>query len=183
MQTSCIGESDMTIAARSQDAAPTVHEVTFGGGILRRGFWLYVWEIRPPDGRSLYYVGRTGDSSSTNAQSPFNRMGQHLGFAANSCMLRRHLGNHGVQPEDCSFRLVALGPLEAESTAITRVEHDERRDLLAAMEKALAEALKAAGCLVMNRVVSRKQLDDARFEQVRKALAGAFPQLAEEIDR
>jgi hypothetical protein len=181
MPTSCIGESEMTSATVPQDAAPTVHEVTFGGGILRRGFWLYVWKIMSPDGRSLYYVGRTGDSSSTNAQSPFNRMGQHLGFAAKSCMLRRHLGDHGVQPEDCSFRLVALGPLEAESTGTTRVEHDERRDLLAAMEKALADALTAAGCLVMNRVVSRKHLDGVRFEQVRKVFAGAFPQLVEEI--
>lgn len=165
-------------ATRSHAAMPTLHEVTFRGGILERGFWLYVWEITPPEGPLLYYVGRTGDSSSTNAQSPFNRMGQHLGFAANSCMLRRHLGGHSVQPEDCSFRLVALGPLEAESTGTTRVEHDERRDLLAAMEKALAEALNAAGCLVMNRVVSRKRLDAARFMQVRKVFAGAFPQLA-----
>lgn len=168
----------MTTAARSEDPAATLHQVTFGGGILRRGFWLYVWEIKSPDGRALYYVGRTGDSSSTNAQSPFNRMGQHLGFAANSCMLRRHLGDHGIQPEDCSFRLVALGPLEAESTTSTRVEHDERRDLVAAMEKALADTLSAAGCLVMNRVVCRKPLNADRFAQVREVFVKAFPNLS-----
>ena len=157
-----------------------LQEVRFNGGILERGFWLYVWEITPPEGGALYYVGRTGDSSSTNAQSPFNRMGQHLGFAANSNMLRRHLGEHGCAPEACGFRLVALGPLEDESTAATRQEHDDRRDRLAAMEKALAEALKAAGGQVMNRVVSRKPLDTARFAEVRAAFATAFPHLVEQ---
>jgi hypothetical protein len=67
-------------------------------------------------------------------------------------MLRRHLVVHNAEPEECSFRLVAFGPLEAESKARTRVEHDERRDLVAAMEKALADALSAAGFLVMNRI-------------------------------
>lgn len=156
----------------------SLHDLKFDGGILQRGFWLYVWEITPPDGRALYYVGRTGDSSSTNAQSPFNRMGQHLGFARNSNMLRRHLGTHGVEPECCLFRLVALGPLAEESKAESRDEHDDRRDRVAAMEKALAETLTAAGCRVMNRVVSRKALDAARFAEVRAAFARAFPALA-----
>lgn len=157
-----------------------LHEVRFNGGILQRGFWLYVWEITPPDGRALYYVGRTGDSSSTNAQSPFNRMGQHLGFARNSNMLRRHLGEHDVEPDQCVFRLVALGPLEEESRAESRDEHDDRRDRVAAMEKALAETLTAAGCRVINRVVSRKALDGARFAEVRAAFATAFPHLGQE---
>jgi hypothetical protein len=167
----------MKSAARSADVA-TLHEVTFEGSILRRGFWLYVWAITAPDGRSLYYVGRTGDSSSTNAQSPFNRMGQHLGFASNSCMLRRHLVSHHADPEDCSFRLVALGPLEAESKATTRADHDERRDLVAAMEKALADALCAAGCSVMNRVACRKPLNAERFAQVQQMFIRAFPHLS-----
>lgn len=157
-----------------------LQEVRFNGGILLRGFWLYVWEITPPEGGALYYVGRTGDSSSTNAQSPFNRMGQHLGFARNSNMLRRHLGEHGVEPERCVFRLVALGPLEEESKAESRDEHDDRRDRVATMEKALAETLTAVGCRVMNRVVSRKPLDGARFVAVRAAFATAFPHLAQQ---
>ena len=157
-----------------------VHEVRFDGGILQRGFWLYAWEIMPPEGTALYYVGRTGDSSSTNAQSPFNRMGQHLGFAKNSNMLRRHLGEHGVKPEHCAFRLVAVGPLEEESNAESREEHDARRDHVAAMEKALAGTLIAAGYRVMNRVSSRKRLDTARFGEIRKAFATAFPRLTQQ---
>lgn len=157
----------------------TLQEVRFNGGILQRGFWLYVWEITQPEGGALYYVGRTGDSSSTNAQSPFNRMGQHLGCARNSNMLRRHLGEHGVEPERCIYRLVALGPLEQESKAESRDEHDDRRDRIAAMEQALAGALTSAGCQVMNRVVSRKPVDGARFAEVRAAFAHAFPEMAQ----
>lgn len=157
--------------------SPALHELRFDGGILERGFWLYVWEVERPQGQPLYYVGRTGDSSSTNAQSPFNRMGQHLGFAPTSSMLRRHLTSHGVKPEQCAFRLVAVGPLEAESTAAGRAEHDERRDILAAMERALAEAMDAAGYSVMNSVTSRSTLDAERFAEVCATFARAFPKL------
>ncbi len=59
------------------------YAMTFDGSLLERGFWLYVWDIRQNDDRYLY-VGRTGDSSSANAASPFNRIGQHLDFRANA---------------------------------------------------------------------------------------------------
>lgn len=150
-----------------------LYEVRFEGGILQRGFWLYVWEITPPEGRTLFYVGRTGDSSSTNAQSPFNRMGQHLGFAKNSNMLRKHLRENKADPELCSFRLVAVGPVEKES----REDHIARRDVVAAMEKALADVMEAAGCKLMNKVNCRKPLDEVRFSEVRDAFARAFPAL------
>ena len=93
-------------------------------------------------------------------------------------MLRRHLTQHGAVPESCTFRLIALGPIEQEATAPGRHEHDQRRDLVAAMEKALADLLVSSGLRVMNRVVSRKPLDEARFARVRAAFARAFPQLA-----
>lgn len=163
---------------RKAPAGPDLQEVRFDGGILQRGFWLYVWEVTPPKGNPLYYVGRTGDSSSTNAQSPFNRMSQHLGFAKNSNMLRRHLLKFNTEPERCQFRLVALGPIETESKADSRHEHDKRRDEVAAMEMALANLLVAGGCQVMNQVVSRKPLNAARFADVRAAFAHAFPMLA-----
>jgi hypothetical protein len=155
-----------------------LYTMTFHGGILRRGFWLYVWEIRPPDGEAIYYVGRTGDSSSTRAQSPFNRMGQHLGFAATSNMLRKHLEKHRVEPETCTFRLVALGPVEEESTAEERHEHDARRDRVGAMEKALADLMVQAGYRVANSVYCRKPLNQERFEAVRSAFAREFVNLA-----
>lgn len=104
-------------------------------------------------------------------------MGQHLGFAKNSNMMRRHLTRRGAVSESCAFRLSALGPIEQEARTPGRQEHDQRRDLVAAMEKALAELLAASGLEVMNRVVSHKSLDEARFAQVRAAFVRAFPQL------
>ena len=140
------------------------HELVFDGGLLERGFWLYVWEITTPEGAHLCYVGRTGDSSSMNAQSPFNRMGQHLGFNDKSNPLRRYLGTEGIEPEKCSFRLVTHGPILEEAKIPS--EHRERRDRIGAMEKALAAAM------------CRIELDTEMFADIRAAFAGRFPKLA-----
>ena len=117
------------------------YEVALDGGVLRRGFWLYVWEVTTPDNQKLLYVGRTGDSSSPNAQSPFNRMGQHLGFLKNSSMLRNHLDGREVVVDQCTFRLLAHGPILDEADGMDA--HKERRDLVGALEKKLAEDLAA----------------------------------------
>jgi hypothetical protein len=89
---------------------PRTYTVTIDGRTLHRGFWLYVWEVTAPGGEKLLYVGRTGDNSTPNVQSPFNRMGQHLGNTESS-MLRNHLVKRDVVPERCQFRLVAHGPI------------------------------------------------------------------------
>lgn len=154
---------------------PTTQLVNFDGDLLVRGFWLYVWEVTSPEGGRLYYVGRTGDSSSINAQSPFNRMSQHLGFAENSNQLRRHLQSHAFQPEECSFRLIAHGPVLAEAT--TREEHRTSRDVAAALEKALADAMLDSGYQVMNRVNCRMPKKQDLFDGVRAAFAAHFPAL------
>lgn len=155
------------------------HSLTFSGRLLERGFWLYVWEIKSA-GRTLHYVGRTGDSSSLNAQSPFSRMSQHFGFNPNSNSIRRHLENAGVDPAECELRLVAHGPILQEGTTLD--EHRARRDVVAALEKALAEALGNAGYEVMNVVACRKPLDAGLFESVRSAFAGDFPRLTHRRD-
>jgi len=152
------------------------HAFAFSGQLLQRGFWLYVWEIQPRDGETIYYVGRTGDSSSTNAQSPFNRMGQHLGFNVESNVLRRRLKKSGIAPEECEFRLIAHGPILAE--AQTDEEHRYARDIVAALEKALADAMSAAGYNCINPVHCRMPLDDNLFATVRKAFAQSFPRIA-----
>ena len=154
---------------------PDTYELNFNGELLKRGFWLYVWEITAPDGITLYYVGRTGDSSSINAQSPFNRMGQHLGFTAASNMLRQHLQGKGIAAEKCAFRFVAYGPIMEE--AATQDEHRKLRDVTAALEKALAVAFKDSGHEVLNTVKCRKKPDQNLWEQVYKDLVAYFPRL------
>ena len=145
---------------------PGTHTVTFEGGFLRRGFWLYVWEVLGPAAdEPVLYVGRTGDSSSLYAQSPFNRMGQHLGTAVNSSMLRQHLGRRSLDLEACRYRLVAHGPLLQEAQD-DQVLHRERRDRMSASEKALASDLAAAGYDVLNIVRSHMALDEVFHEEV-----------------
>lgn len=93
--------------------------VTLDGAMLRRGFWLYVWEIATPNGEKVLYVGRTGDSSSPNAQSLFNRMGQNLGTLATSSMVRNNLEKRGFDPVECTFRMVGRGPVFEEPATKT----------------------------------------------------------------
>jgi hypothetical protein len=145
--------------------------------MLARGLWLYVWRVQAPQGEYLY-VGRTGDSSSRFATPPYQRMGQHLGHQRNSNALRQHLRKAGVVPEEClSYHLVCHGPLFDEAADMET--HRPRRDCVAAMEKALADELAAAGYNVMNAVRCRKPLDAEWFDRVRTAFGGAFPRLLE----
>ena len=151
------------------------HQLEFSGLLLDRGFWLYVWDITTAGTTHLYYVGRTGDSSSNNAQSPFDRMSRHLGFNKNNNVLRRRLQNNGIDANKCDFRLVAYGPILKE--AKTLEQHQECRDRIAAMEKALANAMAEAGYMVINQVHCRTQLDVEAFEAVRTAFATHFKKL------
>jgi len=154
---------------------PSTYRLTFSGKLLQRGFWLYVWEITTPQRELLHYVGRTGDSSSINAQSPFNRMGAHLGFNVKSNVLRSRLMESGIVPESCSFRLIAHGPILKE--AADSKEHRKQLDIIAPLEKALASALCNAGYKVMNTVHCRTPLDNRKFLRVRNAFATDFPKL------
>lgn len=153
-----------------------LHTVELNGSILQRGFWLYAWVVVTPDGHEHVYVGRTGDSSSPNAQSPFVRMGQHLGSAANSRMLSNHLERREVRVEDCELKFVAYGPVLPEVRPPDMDAHKVRRDQVAAIERQLAEDLAAAGYDVMNTVTSRKPLDPELYAPVRAAFCAALPQ-------
>src|SRR5260370_27999554 len=116
-----------------------LHQLTFPGAILERGFWLYVLEITSADGRALYYVGRTGDNSSLNAQSPFARLSGHLGSNRHANALRRRLTGRGIPPETCrSFSLVAYGPIFAENAVKDVTRHRRDRDTMAALQQAVS---------------------------------------------
>ena len=154
---------------------PATHRLTLPGAMLQRGFWLYVWRIQSPQGEHLY-VGRTGDSSSPFAIPPVQRMGQHLGHNKNQNALRRQLSNRGIALEECrELELIAHGPLFEEAKCMET--HRAPRNVVAALEKALADALKAAGYDVLNSVSCRMPLDEGLFEAVQGAFAVHFPAL------
>jgi hypothetical protein len=155
---------------------PDTHTLTLPGAMLRRGFWLYVWRVETPLGEMLY-VGRTGDASSPNASAPYTRMGQHLGTRKTQNALRRHLCAVNVVPEDCAaFHLISHGPIFPEQSVMAA--HRAPRDLVAALEKKLAETLAAAGYHVLNKVHCRKPLDEHLWSTTRTAFSAHFPKLA-----
>jgi len=153
---------------------PETFTVTLDGAMLRRGFYLYVWEITPPDGKKVLYVGRTGDSSSPNAQSLFNRLGQNLGTLSTSSMVRNNLEKRGIDPTQCQFDMVGYGPIFDELPVQDMEAHKPIRDKVGAAEKKLAEDLKNAGYDVMNRVRCNAPLDEEIYKPVRAAFAARF---------
>lgn len=154
-----------------------LHSIHIAGGALHRGFWLYVWDIRLRDGRQFLYVGRTGDSSSLYAQSPFGRLSQHLGRNVHSNTLLRHLEREGVSLDDCvTLEMIAYGPIRPEACN-DKPEHECNRDHVAALEKQLCAALDKANYTVLNTVHSNKLLHDADWREVAAAFAKTFERL------
>ena len=155
---------------------PSLHRLAFDGALLARGFWLYIWEITTKDGSKIHYVGRTGDSSSLHAQSPFARISQHLGRNANANALRRNLENHELVAEECrAFRLFACGPLFPESHGQT--EHTQSRDIVAALEKQLADSMRTAGYRMLNEVKCHRQFDLELWRSIVSVFTEPFPNL------
>ena len=96
------------------DSGLHVYNMSFDGKVLKRGFWLYIWKIISSTSKKEYlYIGRTGDSSSHNAASPFHRIGQHLNFSKNAKgnSMAKHLREAGVDPLDCKYEMFAIGPV------------------------------------------------------------------------
>jgi hypothetical protein len=148
--------------------------------ILQRGFWLYIWRIGLRDGGEVFYVGRTGDSSSLNAQSPFSRVSGHLGSNKRSNALRRHLCKHGIKLDACGeLELVTYGPLFDEASN-DRDLHSQRRDKAAALERDLCTAMQEAGYCVINQVHCRKATDSDEKTRILNAFAERFSALRRE---
>jgi hypothetical protein len=153
-----------------------LHKVVIPPEILERGFWLYVWIITLKSGRVVHYVGRTGDSSSPNAQSPVSRISGHLGPNDRANALQRHLRTHGIEFANCeALEFVALGPLEEEVEDWD--SHRSRRDRTHALERDLCNGLKNAGYDVMNEVTCRLPCEPKSWKLVRAAFAERFERL------
>lgn len=121
-----------------------LHRLSFSGAILERGFWLYAWKISH-GAEKFFYVGRTGDSSSQFAASPFSRLGQHLDVrtSAKANTLLRHVRGKNFDPLICQYELLAFGPLFPEQA--TLVLHRSFRDQIAPLEASLAKLLRERG--------------------------------------
>jgi len=111
-----------------------------------------------------------------SAQSPFARVSAHLGSNKNSNTLRQLLEGKGVRLESCrELNLVSYGPIYEE--AADKQTHQDRRDKVAALEKALCDAMTAAGYGVLNEVKCQKTIDPEKWNEVRRAFIRRFPRL------
>ncbi len=135
-----------------------VARANFSGRILERGFWLYVWKVTAPN-KTVFYVGRTGDSSSANAASPFSRLSAHLETkpTAKGNSMHCRLVSAGIDPTDAEFEMAAAGPLFPEQT--TFEDHRQYRNRMAAMEKELAQRLEEGGWTVVGTHASKHDVD------------------------
>lgn len=135
--------------------SPKAFKMSFDGGVLERGFWVYVWQVTTPR-HVVFYVGRTGDSSSCFAASPFRRIGQHLDFhdTAKANSLAKHLKAQKIIPSSCSFQMIALGPFFPEQKNLAA--HRRCRDEIVAVESHVASCLCSRGFTVLGDTRTRK---------------------------
>ena len=161
----------------------STYVLSFPGIMTQPGFWLYVCKIIPPKGKVLLYVGMTGDpppkdknNKPKRPNSPFGRITASLGENINSSAIRRHLQKVGLTPDECrSFELIAYGPVFP--VTCERKKYDEQWRGVAALEKALADALKAAGYCVLNKVDSKQVYDPELWHKVKEAFGCHFAKL------
>lgn len=148
-----------------QEESMQVHGLKFSGALIERGFWLYVWKVDWRDNRILY-VGRTGDSSSKYAASPFNRLGQHLDIRpkATANTLLRNIKSEGFDPAECQFELIAIGPLFPEQDNID--DHRKYRDIISPLESGLAQYLKGQGYNVIGNHPKKREKDEKLFKKI-----------------
>lgn len=145
-----------------------MQELEFTGDILERGFWLYVWRVRSGK-KEFYYVGRTGDNSSTNAASPFGRLSQHLDIRPNASadMLLRHVRKEGLDPLKCKYELYSYGPIFPEQKEWNK--HVKYRDKVSPLECELAEYLHSNGLNVLGKHHSKKEADKELSAKIKRA--------------
>ena len=140
--------------------------MAFDGELLKRGFWLYVWKILF-NGEIFIYVGRTGNSSSTNAASPFNRVSQHLDFreTARGNTLARRLKEVDIDPDSSNFRMIALGPIFQEQKSVDK--HMRYKDQMATLEYEIAYYLKWQGFEVLGKYQKGSAIDQTLLNELK----------------
>lgn len=132
-----------------------------------------MWRVTS-GGKEFFYVGRTGDSSSKFAASPFSRLSQHLDVrpTASANMLLRHIRHRNLDPLACTFELLTLGPIFPEQTTLEL--HRQFRDLMAPLESAFATYLRSTGREVVGSHGSKREPDPKLFAKVKDAFNSAL---------
>lgn len=147
------------------------YSLTFDGKLLDRGFWIYVWEISHL-GKKCLYIGRTGDSSSPNAASPFSRISGHLNKSDNAKgnSLYKALTKERLDPSKCKYHFAAFGPIYGEPHEKNMEKHKPFRDRMAAFEFALYQAFKDKNITVLGKHGSKHKISKDDQDSFKKIL-------------
>jgi hypothetical protein len=171
-----VGGSFAPAAPLHETSTSPLHsfEVAFEGAVLRRGFWLYIVEIRTRE-RVVTYVGRTGDTSSPNAGSLFSRIASHLNRkkSAKGNALLRNLHNHSLPVEECAYRFIGIGPIFPQQQ--TMASHIPIRDEMAGLERAVADILRQRGYDVLGEHPKRRPVRPELLTAVLRELDRLLP--------
>jgi hypothetical protein len=166
------------LGLRGLHVAVVLHE--FQWPAVEARVWLYIWRIDRPNSRHLC-VGRTGDSSSPHASSPFKRIGEHLDVrpGAKGNALGKQLRQAGLDSQDCTFEMVAFGPIFPEQPTFEK--HVPFRDKMAALERAVADELRRRGYTVLGTHPRVGVSDVSLFDAIREVLDSKFPLVVNEV--
>jgi len=146
-----------------------ISRMSFDGAILARGYWIYAIMICHKSGKHLY-IGRTGDNSSKNAGSPFQRITNHLNLlpSAPKNTIKRFIKQKDYRPADCQFRLLAVGPLFREQKDYK--SHKPIRNKMTALEKSVADYFDSNGYDVIGKHADNDAKDPNLAKKVIKTL-------------
>ncbi len=86
--------------------------------------------------------------------------------------MRNQIRKEGLNPEECSFRMVAVGPIFDEQPGLKK--HKRFRDITAALERDLAQHLKDRGYKVLGNHSSLMRSDVDRLREVTNLLNSEF---------
>jgi hypothetical protein len=154
-----------------------ISRMSFDGAILERGYWVYVILIYHKSGKMHLYIGRTGDQSSQNAGSPFQRVANHLNLLPSAPMsaIKRLIKQKGYKPSACQFRLIAKGPLFSERKD---EQHWPIRNKMTALEKSIASHFCSKGYDVLGKHDDNQAKDPELFKKVISSLE---PEIQKEV--
>lgn len=169
---------------------PKMHKTSISGEVAKvseRGFWLYVWRVHLASGKECLYVGRTGDSSSPYAASPYKRIGQHLQKEGKANALYRRLIDKKIKLADCkSHEIFSYGPIypeigctKGQNKKEQFEKHKPYRDIIAVLEKNLCDSLSENYCVLNEVKLKNENNEDAKnqWPKIKKAFSTHFPKI------
>ena len=156
-----------------------ISRMSFDGTLLGRGYWIYAIIIYYKSNEMYLYIGRTGDNSSANAGSPFQRVMDHFNLRQSVPMntIKDLIKKNEHEFSNIYFRLLAVGPLSPEQKDYE--SHKPIRNKMTALEKYVADYFVSKGYNVIGKHDDNEAKDQELNAKVIEALE---PQIEKELE-